>query len=111
VKIGAPHIIGAIFALALVAALGLALMETAPIDLLVYRDAELTQMALGRSVYATRCASCHGKNLEGQPNMPAFGGQLTGEEIDSVVAYIKSTWPERERQYQERINGQNQQQQ
>ena len=26
------------------------------------------QVALGRSVYAGRCASCHGMRLEGQPN-------------------------------------------
>jgi mono/diheme cytochrome c family protein len=26
------------------------------------------QVALGQQVYATHCASCHGANLEGQPN-------------------------------------------
>jgi mono/diheme cytochrome c family protein len=26
------------------------------------------QVALGRTVYATHCASCHGVNLEGEPN-------------------------------------------
>ena len=26
------------------------------------------QVALGRQVYAANCASCHGANLEGQPN-------------------------------------------
>lgn len=26
------------------------------------------QVALGREIYARRCASCHGKQLEGQPN-------------------------------------------
>ena len=26
------------------------------------------QVALGQQVYAVRCASCHGANLEGQPN-------------------------------------------
>lgn len=26
------------------------------------------QVALGKSVYARRCAACHGTNLEGQPN-------------------------------------------
>ena len=26
------------------------------------------QIALGQQVYAARCASCHGANLEGQPN-------------------------------------------
>ena len=27
-----------------------------------------TQVALGRSVYGTHCASCHGATLEGEPN-------------------------------------------
>ena len=27
-----------------------------------------TQVALGRSAYAQRCASCHGANLQGEPN-------------------------------------------
>jgi len=27
-----------------------------------------SQVALGAEVYAQRCASCHGKNLEGEPN-------------------------------------------
>lgn len=26
------------------------------------------QVALGQEIYATNCASCHGKNLEGQPD-------------------------------------------
>ena len=30
--------------------------------------------------------------------LPAFGGILSPEEIDAVLAYIKSTWPRRERQ-------------
>ena len=29
------------------------------------------QVALGRRVYAEHCASCHGANLEGQPNWQA----------------------------------------
>jgi mono/diheme cytochrome c family protein len=33
--------------------------------------------------------------------MPAYEGVLTDEEIRAVLAYIKSTWPERERRYQE----------
>jgi mono/diheme cytochrome c family protein len=35
-----------------------------------------------------------------ESDMPAFGGILSPEEIDAVLAYIKSTWPRRERQYQ-----------
>jgi len=35
-----------------------------------------------------------------QSDMPVFAGQLTDEEIWAVLAFIKSRWPERERQYQ-----------
>lgn len=110
------------------------------------RDA---QIALGRATYDIRCATCHGKALEGQPNwktrltsgrlpapphdasghswhhpddvligvtkfglkpyagedyesdMPAFGSTLSNSEIAAVWSYIKSTWPERERTFQE----------
>ena len=115
------------------------------------------QIAAGRVLYEKNCASCHGKNLEGQPNwqtlppsgklpapphdqtghswhhsdsmlagitkrgmvpyvtpdyqsdMPAFEGKLSDEEIRNVWDYIKSTWPERERNYQARITQQSQQ--
>ncbi len=40
-----------------------------------------------------------------ESDMPAFAGVLGDEEIAAVIAFIKSTWPERERQYQERLNG------
>lgn len=33
--------------------------------------------------------------------MPAFGAQLTGSEIEAVLAYIKSTWPDQIRAAQE----------
>ena len=100
----------------------------------------------GRAVYAARCASCHGANLEGQPDwqsaredgtypapphdetghtwhhgdamlldyirrggqavlddmgvdftsgMPGFGDELTEEDIEAVLDYIQSTWPDR----------------
>lgn len=99
----------------------------------------------GRKIYAQQCASCHGANLEGQPDwrqrlpsgrmpapphdasshtwrhpdavlfsisknglvagvtspagyvsdMPAFGPSLSDEDIISVLAYIKSTWPQK----------------
>jgi len=109
---------------------------------------EPKQIALGRQLYADHCASCHGKNLEGQPDwmirlpngrlpapphdasghtwhhaddelflitkrglaaivadyesdMPAFDGVLGNEEIRAILAFIKSTWPERARDYQE----------
>lgn len=105
---------------------------------------------LGREVYAESCASCHGADLEGQPDwrrrldngrmpapphdetghtwhhadgqlftitkhgvgavvpgyesdMPAFEGILSDEEITAVLAYIKSTWPERERGFQAEV--------
>lgn len=108
------------------------------------------QIALGQEVYAQNCASCHGANLEGQPDwkrrlqngrmpapphdesghtwhhsdqdlfdmtklgvggvvesyesdMPAFGEILSDEDIAAVLAFIKSTWPERQRDVQARI--------
>jgi mono/diheme cytochrome c family protein len=106
------------------------------------------EIALGQVLYAKHCASCHGKNLEGQPNwmerlptgrmpapphdatghtwhhadsdlflitkkgveaivpgyesdMPPFEGVLSDHEIEAILAYIRSTWPEREREHQE----------
>ena len=35
-----------------------------------------------------------------ESDMPAFEGVLTDAEIEAVLAFIKSTWPEREREYQ-----------
>jgi mono/diheme cytochrome c family protein len=37
-----------------------------------------------------------------QNDMPAFAGVLTDAEINAVLAFVKSTWPEREREYQAR---------
>ena len=106
----------------------------------------------GQSLYADNCASCHGANLEGQPNwhspdadgvlpapphdgtghtwhhddellfeytrlggiaaleamgvsgfnsgMPVFNEKLTGDEMWDILAYIRSTWSERERDVQ-----------
>ena len=34
-------------------------------------------------------------------DMPAFGDVLSDEEIRAVLAFIKSTWPRQEREYQE----------
>ena len=108
------------------------------------------QITLGRQVYAQNCASCHGANLQGQPDwrrrlengrmpapphdesghtwhhsdqdlfditklgvggvvaayesdMPAFEDILSDEEIAAVLAFIKSTWPERQRESQARV--------
>ena len=112
-------------------------------------DAENAEtIALGRTIYETQCAACHGAQLEGQPDwqmplpsgrlpapphdatghtwhhpddilfrivkegtaaivgggyesdMPGFADVLSYAEIRAVLAYIKSTWPERERSYQ-----------
>ncbi len=105
----------------------------------------------GQVIYSENCASCHGANLEGQPNwrspgpdgrlpapphdttghtwhhsdavlfsytklggaelmrrkgmefdsgMPPFGEKLTDQDIWDVLGFIKSTWPERERDTQ-----------
>jgi S-disulfanyl-L-cysteine oxidoreductase SoxD len=38
-----------------------------------------------------------------ESDMPAFGNQLSDEEIWAVLAYIKSTWPEKIRAWQMKI--------
>lgn len=38
-------------------------------------------------------------------NMPAFKGILTDEDIIAVLSFIKNTWPEEERKWQEQVNG------
>lgn len=107
----------------------------------------LDEIALGQELYAANCASCHGANLEGQPDwmrrldngrmpapphdgtghtwhhadqqlftitklgiaevvpgyvsdMPIFDDVLTDHQIRAVLAFIKSTWPERQRTFQ-----------
>lgn len=39
-----------------------------------------------------------------ESDMPGFAGILSDAEIRAVLAYIKSTWPERERTYQESVS-------
>ena len=115
-------------------------------------------LAVGAQVYSVHCASCHGADLEGQPDwqrpepdgtlrapphddtghtwhhtdqllvdyvtlggaetlrrlgvtgvqsgMPAFGGVLSGDEIDAVLDYIASHWSERARAYQAEVTRQ-----
>ncbi len=108
-------------------------------------------LAQGEELYQSYCASCHGANLEGQPDwrspgpdgtlpapphdetghtwhhpdsvlfdytrlggkatlaaqgvdfasgMPGFGDQLSDDQIWNILAYIKSTWPDRQQQIQ-----------
>lgn len=108
------------------------------------------EIALGQDIYPANCASCHGGDLEGQPDwkrrldtgrmpapphdesghtwhhadrqlftitklgvgavvpgyesdMPAYEGVLTDAEIAAPLAYIKSTWPERQRGFQAEV--------
>jgi mono/diheme cytochrome c family protein len=35
-----------------------------------------------------------------ESDMPAFGNALSDREIEAILAFIKSTWPKRERDYQ-----------
>lgn len=117
----------------------------------VFEAERRSRLALGGQVYAEQCASCHGDNLEGQPDwqtpvpsgrlpapphdasghtwhhsdedlftitkegmaslvpgyssdMRAYAGVLTDGEIRAVLEFIKSTWPDKERAYQEERN-------
>jgi mono/diheme cytochrome c family protein len=121
-----------------------------PVEDLAFLGEPVTadQLRLGQEVYATNCASCHGANLEGQPDwkrrldtgrmpapphdetghtwhhadralftitklgigaivpgyesdMPVFGDVLSDAEIAAALAYIKSTWSDRQRVSQE----------
>jgi mono/diheme cytochrome c family protein len=105
----------------------------------------------GKALYVQHCASCHGANLEGQPDwqtrkadgkLPApphdetghtwhhsddqlfritklgvsavvpnyesdmigFGDKMSDDELRAVIEYIKSTWPQRQRDHQEQRN-------
>ena len=111
------------------------------------REIERHSIESGRQIYAEHCASCHGAELQGQPDwqtrlpsgrmpapphdfsghtwhhsdaqlfaivkkgvgavvpgydsdMPGFESVLSDDEIRSVLLFIKSTWPDREREYQ-----------
>jgi mono/diheme cytochrome c family protein len=109
-------------------------------------------VAEGKTLYAENCASCHGKNLEGQKdwrrplpdgglpapphdasghtwhhsdrqlfdytkkggatvapagfksNMPGFAEVMSDHQIWAVLAFIKSTWPEKIRSRQAQLN-------
>ena len=121
----------------------------AALDRTVVAAADLER---GAALYADHCATCHGPELEGQPDwrsplpsgrlpapphdasghtwhhsddvlfrvvregtaavvgggyesdMAGFGNVLSDPEIRTVLAYIKSTWPERERRHQENVS-------
>ena len=141
-----------LMAIATVALLAQGSGTKAPADDLTFLGQPITseQIALGHQVYAEFCASCHGANLEGQPNwkrrldtgrmpapphdesghtwhhsdqdlfaitklgvgaivsgyesdMPAFKAILSDDEIAAVLAYIKSTWAERQRAFQAEV--------
>jgi mono/diheme cytochrome c family protein len=144
--LGALALAGALTALAVWAGSG-----DAPPSLTVMGEPVMPEaIELGQEVYAESCASCHGADLEGQPDwrrrlesgrmpapphdetghtwhhadgqlftitkhgvgavvpgyesdMPAFEGILSDAEITAVLAYIKSTWPERERAFQAEV--------
>ncbi len=114
-------------------------------------DASAATIALGKTLYAERCAACHGASLKGQrdwksrlpsermpapppdasghtwhhpdgvlfritkegpaavvgggyqSDMPGFGSVMSDDEIRAVLAFIKSTWPEQEREYQTKM--------
>lgn len=125
----------------------------APADGLTFLGESVTPEMLrtGKEAYAANCASCHGVNLEGQPdwkrrldtgrmpapphdesghtwhhsdralftitklgvgavvpgyesNMPVFDGVLSDAEIAAALAWIKSTWPERQRGFQAEVS-------
>ena len=42
-----------------------------------------------------------------ESDMPGFGDMLSDAEIRAVLDYIKSTWPERERSFQESVSAAN----
>ena len=44
-------------------------------------------------------------DLNYQSNMPAFDKVLSDEDIIAVLSYIKNSWPEEQRNWQEEVNG------
>lgn len=144
--LGASVVAGALAALAVWAGSG----DEPPSLTVMGETVGPATIELGQEVYAESCASCHGADLEGQPDwrrrlddgrmpapphdetghtwhhadgqlftitkngvgavvpgyesdMPAFEGILSDAEIIAVLAYIKSTWPERQRAFQAEV--------
>lgn len=50
-------------------------------------------VALGQQLYSTRCAGCHGTNLQGQPNwqQPQAGGMLAAPPLDASGPSVQRT--------------------
>lgn len=113
--------------------------------------AQVVLAQTGEQLYQKNCASCHGAELEGEPNwrerssdgklpapphdetghtwhhadriltdiikrgtaeivgggyesnMPGFADVLTDAQIEGILGYIKSTWPDRARTVQEDV--------
>ena len=89
-------------------------------------------IAQGRDIFVKNCASCHGKNAQGQGNfpslkaghithhspqkilkqiaeggksMPAFKEKLTKKERQSAFVYVHSLWSEKmKKHYQKKFN-------
>lgn len=68
--------------IALIAGVGVALIgaaffavnsQSADPDRIVLRAGDPETVALGAAIYGENCASCHGANLEGQPNWQSRG--------------------------------------
>lgn len=117
------------------------------------RAEDLQIVQAGEVIYQQQCASCHGAQLEGQPDwrsrtadgllpapphdasghtwhhaddllfeitkygasvvigdpdyrsvMPAYKDILSDEQIVAVLSFIKNTWPEEQRQWQDEMN-------
>jgi len=89
---------------------------TAPTPATTTHDTSPEAAAGGKDFYDANCAACHGSELEGgfgppldstseaselsdaryvlritegRGDMPAFGDQLTSDEIDEIIAYIR----------------------
>ena len=80
----------ALFAGGGVALVGAALLvvstQSADVDRIILRDSDPETVERGRAVYAANCASCHGADLQGQPNWrsPDEDGRLPAPPHDET---------------------------
>lgn len=126
---------------------GLTALATVAVASFWYVGRDRGEQVAGRNLYAEHCASCHGGQLQGQPDwqtpkengrlpapphdatghswhhsdaelfritkygmsavvpghesdMPGFGSRLTDDQIQSIISFVKSTWPKKESEYQ-----------